>query len=416
MWDRPQVALGVVWALWGLQALWCWYNVNLFLRRTRKQGIRQDDKPLEVYTPPAAVIVPVKGADDRFDEHIAALTGQDYPGYRVLFVVEGEADPAYAQLTRWKASRPTDGVRVDVVVAGLAEGEGQKVHNQLRALEALEPGDEVVVFADADAVPDGKWLGRLVWRLRRPKVAATTGYRWLVPTDGRLASRLGSAMNAQVATLLGPDRRNHAWGGSMAMRRQTLEAADLVGHWRGALSDDYQFTRAARRTKGRLYFQMRCLVASPAAFSWARLFEFGRRQHLITRVYAPGVWLIGLIGTSLYLAGLVTAVAAAVGPWRGWGWGVGALAVVMVADRFRGGRREAVVREIFDASVARRIEPALRLERWATPLVMAVHWLIIVSSAWGRTVRWSGVTYRVRGRQRVQIIARATPEAPVESC
>ncbi|NBC10395.1 MAG: hypothetical protein GVY24_01495, partial [Planctomycetes bacterium] len=271
---------------------------------------------------------------------------------------------------------------------------------------ALEDGDEVVVFADADAVPDGRWLGRMVWPLRKRSIGATTGYRWLVPTDGALASCLASALNAQVSTLLGPDRRNHAWGGSMGVARQTLEEADLVGHWRGALSDDYQFTRAIRGTGRRLYFVMRCLIASPASFTWRRLLEFGRRQYLITRVHAPGIWWIGLVGTSLYLGALGSVVGAAAWQCAGWGWGLVALGLVDVADHLRARRREAVVREVFGRATARRLDGALRLERHATPLVMAVHWLIMVSSAFGRTIRWAGVTYRLRGRQRVAVLGR----------
>ncbi len=416
MFESPGAWLGGLWTLWALQGLWCWYNVNLFLRRTRKQGVRQDDQPRYAYAPPAAVIVPIKGVDERFDEHVAALLGQAYASYRVIFVVESEDDPAYARLTAEKAKRQASGARFDVVVAGVAQGQGQKVHNQLRALETLEAGDAVVVFADADAVPDENWLGRMVWRLGKEDAAATTGYRWLVPTDDRLPSRLASAINAQVATLLGPNRRNHAWGGSMALKRSTMQQVDLVGHWRGAISDDYQFTRAIKATGRRLYFLMRCLVASPASFIWGRLFEFGRRQYLITRVHAPGIWLIGLLGTSLYLAGLVSVVVAMCGHFRGAGWAVVTVLVVMLSDLMRAGRRAAVVREVFDEEVAGQLRGALRLERYATALIMAVHWLIIVSSAMGRTVQWAGVRYRLRGRQSVEIIDRPGEEAPGKSC
>jgi len=123
-------------------------------------------------------------------------------------------------------------------------------------------------------------------------------------------------------------------------------------------------------------------------------------------VYAPYIWWIGLVGTSVYLAGLAAVIGTAAAQCAGWGWGLVGLAVVDVADHFRSGRREAVVREILGEATTKRLDGALRLERYATPLIMAVHWLIIVSSAFGRTIHWAGVTYRLRGRQRVEVVDR----------
>lgn len=409
MWAAPHLALIVLWALWALIALWCWYNVNLFVRRMHKQGVFHDvPDDAEVEQPSAVVIVPIKGVDEGFDEHIQGLMNQRYRGYRLLFVVESEDDPAYAALQPYLRSGGEDGGlrSVRLIVAGRAAQGGQKVHNQLAALRGLEADDQAVVFADADAVPDERWLWRLATFLRRKDVGVTTGYRWFVPTDGSLPSRLLSVLNSSIATLLGPSRRNFAWGGSMAFRRDLLPERFVIENFDGALSDDYQLTRTCREEGKRVYFILRCLVASPTSTTWTRLFEFGRRQYIITRIHAPTIWLIGLASTTVYTAAWLAALAAIMIQAGGWGWALAAMVVVYLADIGRAGRRAAAVREAFDGETAAALCSSLRLDRWATPLVMAVHAMIIWSSALGRTITWAGVKYRMRGRREVEIVKR----------
>ena len=415
MFERPADLLLGWWLVWVGQALWCWYNVNLFLRR----GRRKIERPARPRSPehPAAVIVPLKGADAGLIEHIDRLRHQRYPSYRLIFAVESPDDPAHALVRRViDADGGAAGLTgIDLVVAGLAEDQGQKVHNQQAALATVGQGQSIVVFADADAAPDADWLMHLVRPLYKGEVGVTTGYRWLVPSDDRLASRVASVINAGVATLMGPDRRNFAWGGSMAAKRTTLEQIDLAGHWDGALSDDYQMTRAAARAKLRVYFVVQCLVPSPVSLSWGQLLRWGRRQYLITRVHAPVIWAVGLAATLLYVGGWATAIGAVLaGAWghvAGWGWAIAAAAVVTLADTQRGRLRGRIAAMVLDEKTHARLASARRLDRWATPLVMAAHLLIIVASVWGRMIEWAWVVYRLRGRRRVRVVRRAQTAA-----
>jgi len=407
MWSAPHVILIALWVLWALIALWCWYNVNLFVRRMRKQGVYPDGTA-EAEQPDAVVIVPIKGIDAGLDEHVRGLANQRYRRYRLLFVVESEDDPAYAALQPYlrTGGEGESLTSIRLIVAGRASRGGQKVHNQLAALRALEPNDQAVVFADADAVPDELWLWRLATFLRRNQVGVTTGYRWFVPTDPTMPSRLLSVLNSSIATLLGPSRRNFAWGGSMAFRRDELPEQQVIENFDGALSDDYQLTRTCREQGRRVYFVMRCLVASPVSTTWGKLLEFGRRQYVITRIHAPAIWMVGWLSTTVYTAAWLAALAAIAMQVGGWGWALTAMGVVYLADIGRAGRRASAVREAFDHETAAKLRGAMLLDRWATPLVMAVHAVIIWSSAIGRTITWAGVRYRMRGRREVEIVER----------
>lgn len=406
-WTWPPWWITGLWCVWVFQAAWCAYNLGHALRRVRNQGKRPPDQQIE-HTPPAVIIVPIKGVDAQFDQHVASLLSQDYPAYRVIFVVGSEDDPAWQRLEHaideHEPSQPGC-TAAELRVAGPAEDTGQKVHNLLHALTGVTEADEVVVFADADAVPDSRWLARMTWPMCKRRIGVTTGYRWLVPSDGRLASRIGSVINASVATLAGPDRRNHVWGGSAAIRRGTLEQCRLIDYWRGAISDDYQMTRAVRReTDQRVYFVARCLVGSPVGLDWSGLFSFGRRQYLITRIYAPGVWLIALLGTGLYTAGFISALAGLI---TGHMPALLPIAMVYFFDWVRARTRRVVVGEVFGQTMVNQLRPAFVLERWATPLWMAIHLLIVLSSAWGRRITWAGIVYEMRGRQDVRILNRA---------
>ncbi len=399
-WTVPPIWLCAIWLLWLLQALWAWHNCYKFRRLARMQGMRDDRREI-YYMPPAAVIVPVKGVDERFAEHLEALLHQEYGAYRVILVVESADDPAFAVITRRLAeSSPT---RAELVVAGPAEDCGQKVWNLQAALDRLEEEDEVLVFADADAVPDAQWLERLVWPLHKKSVGVTTGYRWMVPDDTHWASAFASVINGSVATLAGPNRRNHAWGGSMAVLNERFAIMQVEKYWHGALSDDYQMTRAVGRAGYRVYFLPFCLVSSPVQFTWRSLWRFARRQYVITRMHAPWLWLAAAGGTGLYTAACLSAVAALA---LGVGWAAPVIAAVYAMDVMRGRMRGLMVKQVLGEATAARLTQALRLDRYATPLWMALHLVLVLGSAIGRRIEWAGLTYLLRGPQQVQILER----------
>jgi cellulose synthase/poly-beta-1,6-N-acetylglucosamine synthase-like glycosyltransferase len=413
MFDRPATGLAILWTVWLLQAAWCCWNQWAFRSRVRRWNRRVARTDRLLFREPVVVITPIKGAYVDHAGHMNALLHQDYPEYRVLFVVESESDPACASLKPFCASLQTSGgggcVEARVLVAGLASDEGQKVHNLLHALGHLTERDRAVVFADVDAVPDRHWLRHMVDQLLNDDVGVTTGYRWFVPPEAEeanLATRMASVLNSSVATLLGRENRSHAWGGSTAIRRDTLESADVAGHWRGALSDDYQMTRAMTLAGKRIVFLPICLIASPANFTWGSLLEFGRRQHLITRIHSPGIWLIGLAAMWVYTAGWLSAAAALLMGAHSWGWGVAAMIGVSVLDVVRGSQRRKNVVMTLGEDVAEKLRSTFVLDRFATPVWMALHAWIILSSAVGRRIRWAGIRYEMRGRQRVKILGR----------
>jgi len=402
------ILLAVVWTLWVLQAFLSAWRVRKFLGFISRPVRDTFDR----YRPPVAVIVPFKGIDTDLVGGVRGLCEQEYGEYRLLLIVDSKDDPAYPILVRELAHYPHR--KAEVLIAGPAgPDEGQKVHNQLFAIDRLNadavPG-EAWVFADSDAVPHKDWLVRLVGPLCQPDhTGLTTGYRWLIPKEpATIWSHLSSVMNSSAACMLGRDHLNHAWGGSMAIRADIAAKADLRGHLVGALCDDYQFTRAVTKLGLRVYFVPQCLVTSPVDFSLASLVNFAQRQYLLTRVYAPLLFLGSLLVHTLYVTGFVSALGAAI-------WALAdcqhrmpvliaagaALLLNEIFNHLRSTQRSLVVRQAFGEEVAQKLRPTLRFDRWLTCMWMTLHLLLVIRGLLGSTMNWRGIRYRLYAPQRV---------------
>ncbi|MCC7406873.1 MAG: glycosyltransferase [Phycisphaeraceae bacterium] len=404
------VLLLVVWLAWLTQAIVSALQVAWF------GDILSRPWPYKPFHPRAWVIVPFKGLEHDLAGSLTSLLRQDYPDYRVVLVVEAESDPAYPVLTEAIRLHAPD--RAELIVAGLAPPtRSQKLHNQLAALAHVGPqsrDDDVWVFADSDAVPGPHWLDKLVSPLSRTtKYGLSTGYRWLTPPRSApliegIWSDLACVLNSSVACMLGRSALNFAWGGSMAMPVSVARRGGLIERWSTALTDDYPASTLCRSLDLKIAFVPACLVSSPVRFDERSFWNFARRQYLITRVYAPAAYLGALALTGLYTLAFCTAAAVVVGgvvgkvePWLAWSAAAVILAVT-AADITRSHFRRRVVRLAFGDTAMTNFRRAMWLDRWATPLWMALHLAAVLSALSSRTLTWRGRRYRLRGPHAVE--------------
>ena len=190
-------------------------------------------KKISYYAPSGRVLVlsPCKGHDPFLEENLQALLTQDYPDYEVAFVVEDAADPACPVIRRAIAACPQTPTRL--LVAGRAEGCGQKVHNLRVATADLPPEIRHLAFFDSDSRPKPYWVRAAIYKHYRPEIGATTGYRWLIPQKSTVCNHLVSAINCNVMAVLGRDSHHMVWGGSWAIRRETFEQLKIRAAWEG---------------------------------------------------------------------------------------------------------------------------------------------------------------------------------------
>jgi ceramide glucosyltransferase len=363
------------------------------------------------FTPRTAVIIPIKGADQETEGNIGRFLAQRYPRYHMILVVEDENDPAYSMLNDLlvKTKQQTLGPETTkVLVAGASESRGQKVHNLLRGLEAVDPQAEVVVFADADARPGAEWLRSLVAPLGNPTVTVSTGFRWYLPGKS-FVSQLCAAWDTSIATLLGEHGRNFPWGGSMALRVQDFKRLEVAErYWASTVSDDYAVRRAVQDAGGWIRFEPRCLVASHQDSNLREFLRWSTRQMIITRAYAPTLWALGLISHILYGGTFVLGLLLVLNPHVNSAARFGILALlagILILGMAKGGIRSRVAREVFPDE---RLAPTGRDRCYwnLTPLVPWVMLYNLITAGFKRRIEWRGIHYRLRRDGKVEIIRR----------
>jgi cellulose synthase/poly-beta-1,6-N-acetylglucosamine synthase-like glycosyltransferase len=395
------LVLGALLALQSIVALRDGYRFLRFVRKARRE-------PPGNYSPYAALIIPCKGVDPHFEENLRAFLSQDYPKYEVIFAVASRNDPAHEYFEALVQQSRGGEPKTALVVAGYADNRGEKVNNLLRGLSEVDPAAEVLVFADADARPARDWLRSLVTPLADSKVLVSTGFRWYLPGES-FVSQLRAAWDTSIATLLGDHDHNFAWGGSMAIRAadfRRLEVGDR--YWANTVSDDYALTRAVRDARGWIRFEPHCLVASREDSSFGEFLRWSNRQIIITRVYAPHLWRLGLAAHLLYcgtfLLGVVILVNSGIaGPAR---VGIGALlGTILILGMTKARLRSIVAREMFP-------EEARTLARFGSrywqlaPLVPWVMLLNFLVAGFVRRIEWRGTYYELRSMHEVRVLRR----------
>lgn len=359
---------------------------------------RELSRPLPDYTPRASVIVPCRGLDEGLKENVAALFTQDYPSYELLFVSDREDDAALLLVEEVRRELRHE-VAVRTLVAGRAKESGQKVHNLLAAVREADAASEVFVFVDTDARPHKSWLRALVAPLASEEVGASTGYRWFVPVEGNLASRLRAVWNSSIASALGAAKeRNFCWGGSTAIRRERFETLRMTDAWRGALSDDFAMTRRLSAAQFPIHFAPACLVASLEDCTFAELLEFTTRQMKITRVYAPHLWkavlVSGLLFVPTFFGGTALVITrAALG--MTYAGPLFLIIVIYVLGIWKAYLRLRAVRLVL-AEHERFLRRDSFAQLFLWPLAAVIFLYNALAAAFSRSIIWRGITYHLR--------------------
>lgn len=368
----PDVLLGLS-VLVFLQGL---YSLSEGVRSRR--FFREYRRPPVATWPRVLVVCPCRGVDDGFEGNIRSILNQDYPTFAVRFVVDSTSDAAFEVLRQCGAT--------DIVIAGVASGRGQKVHNLIRAVETPHES-EILAFCDADARFPKSWLRELVAPLCGDSpLGATTGYRWYVPDPVRFATLLRSCWNATVLSLLGPHHRNFAWGGSMAIRREVFDRIGVRSRWDAALSDDFALTDAVERAGMNIAFVPTCLVPSSGDLRFGGLLEFTTRQMVITRVYRPRLWKLAFASQTAFNVAFFSLIAvilftgsfAAASLWTG----IFVLAALKAYTRLQ---------TIRGSSIGPM--PHGWFYVLSPPLVALLQQYNLIRSAWTREVTWRGIAY-----------------------
>ena len=371
--------------------LWCWLIAvaaavvalgSLAGERRRAVYVRARLAARADAPPPAAVIVPVKGPDCGLRENLAALAALDYPSYELIVAAQCAADIPPGVLPR----------RAKVVLAhGGNPQASEKARNLAAAVKAARQSTAVFAFADSDVCVTAGWLRALVAPLDETGIGASTGYRWFMPGRPGLWSLLRAVWDGTTLGVLGPGDNPFAWGGSMAIRKETFFAAGVFESWKTAVSDDYALSDAVHRAGLRIAFAPGALAPCPEPTTARGFFTWSRRQLLLTRAYRPRLWRAALAAHALYCAGMAAGL-------TGWAHG-SAVAGVLLATQLLPGMAKGFGRLRLARAALPGYTAWFRRWGWAHVLLVPIAtwlWLaVLLASARGDSIEWRGSAYRL---------------------
>jgi len=197
---------------------------------------------------PISVLKPLCGAEPRLYENLAGLCRQDHPNYQLVFGVCAHDDPAIDVVNRLRAVFPERDI--SLVVDSRTHGRNPKVSNLINLFRAAR--HDHLVIADSDIAVPPDYLRRLAGPLGDPHVGVVTCLYRGRPVDG-IWSRLGAAFinewfapSVRVAHAGGS--RSFAFGATIALRRDTLNAIGGFRALANRLADDYWLGELTRQS------------------------------------------------------------------------------------------------------------------------------------------------------------------------
>jgi cellulose synthase/poly-beta-1,6-N-acetylglucosamine synthase-like glycosyltransferase len=192
--------------------------------------------------------------------------------------------------------------------------------------------------------------------------------------------------------MLGNHERNFAWGGSMAMRKETFDQIGVLEAWKGAVSDDYAVTKSAERAGAKIVFVPECLAMSYGTCSFAELLEFTTRQIIITRVYHPRLWRLAFVAQTIFVAAFIIVPLRSPLLW---------VAIYALAAAKAWVRLRAVQSVIQD--------PALSRFGWfyilSSPVVAGLQLYNLIRSALGTDIVWREIRYKLISPHETRVVS-----------
>jgi cellulose synthase/poly-beta-1,6-N-acetylglucosamine synthase-like glycosyltransferase len=387
--------------------------------------------------PRVAVLLCLRGADPNLADGLRRLMHQHYSSYEIFIAIDSDTDPAWDVVRRIVSPNHEQAARTTVPEDDSSKPNACQVHastladrlqtcslkcsSLVQLLDQIDDSFEVVVLADSDLKSHSTWLRELVAPLADPRVGATFGNRWFLPTLGSMGSLVRQLCNGiGIVTMhLG----QIPWGGSLAVRASMFKHSGLGDTLSRTIVDDGPIRAALRKQHLKLRFVPSLMMANREDCDLRFAHSFLTRQLKWTQTYMNECWpamlvyTIGLLGT--YLAALVMTV------------------VCLLRGFFDEAFWFATGAAIYSANVmtlwllldfaARRIiraqgEPAtsiVGIQLIKIPLAMLISVVIHMSAMFRATflrrVVWRGVTYEVHGPENVRLIndelAQAGPEA-----
>ena len=323
-------------------------------------------------SPPVTILKPLCGDDGQLYENLAAFCRQEYPTFEILFGVRDHDDAAVGVVERLIHEFP--GVELKLVVDDRTVGTNLKVSNLANLVRHAT--HDTLIIADADMRVRADYIATVAGAVEDRDIGLVTClYRGVA--GARLSSRLGAMFinewlvpSALVGTWI--EELRHAFGATIACRRDTLQAIGGFEAVASHLADDYMLGRLVHRLGLRVVlvpYLVDNMIADTRLsdlvvheLRWARTFRTLRPLSYFCSLFTFGIpvslaWLAVSLGSPLASAAVLAHIALRCGG-----------------------------RMVLSQAVGREVRGR---DAWLVPIRDVLSFVIGVASFLGRTVRWN---------------------------
>ena len=364
----------------------------------------------------------------RYSECLTGLLKQRHPNFELHLVVDSDDDPV---IPIAKSALQTLDVDVDIhwhTVIDHSKNCSLKCSALVTAVMSLgaqKSRPDIVAFVDADALVDPDWLNRLVDPLLNTSdanlsvgeldptavetdtaVGATTGNRWFEPIDSNLGSHFRAAWNA--AALPQMQIYQVAWGGSLAMKFETIQKCNLLDRWSQAFCEDTMLADILRDHGLRVQRVPELIVVNQESTTLLPALNWISRQLLTVRLHHrawPLILLHALMSGFCFFAPLALAattsianqplaIQAALAWFAQLCFNIGMLAFI----------RELNVNAIKTLTLKPAITKGILSRILAAVALQAIYPFLAISVAFRRQVSWRGIDYRIEGNDKIKML------------
>lgn len=371
--------------------------------------LRRWQRPLldDDHCPKALVILCLRGGDPFLSKCIAELLRQDYPDYQICFVVDRIDDPAMAILQASIVDVSADRFRVELLEQPLRSC-SLKCSSLVQSLRSMPASTKFIAQIDADTIPHQSWLRELATGLAPESVGAATGNRWYMPEHRSSGALVRHIWNA--AAVVQMYWYSIAWGGTLAIKVDSIQRAGLVERWQNAFCEDTMLKHQLGVIGQRVAFVPSLIMINREDCSLSGFNHWVKRQLMTARLYHPS-WL-AVMGHGVSSALLLL-----------WGWG-SSLALLLVGDwTWACCVAAAMIAFQFclmsmlpwmERSVAAIVASRGQSTDWnkdfgwleyfgAVWKTQAVYTWALIASQFLRRVEWRGIQYNINGPWQVEM-------------
>ena len=335
--------------------------------------------------PPVTILKPLRGNDGELYENLRSFCLQDYRSFEIVFGVRDLHDPAVPVVERLRHEFP--GLELKLVADSRTIGTNLKVSNLANLVRHAK--HDTLIVADSDMRVGPGYVRAVVGPLEDHRVGLVTCLYRGVASYG-VASQLGAMFINEwflPAALVGthPERLRHAFGATIACRRDTLGSIGGFEAVADQLADDYMLGWLVSGRGLRVVLVPYVVENLVTERTLLTLFLHELRWARTFRTLRPVAYFCSLFTYGIPLSILWLAASRGSRP-------------ACIALALHVGLR-VVGRLVLYRSLG---QPPPWSDTWLVPLRDVVSFVVRILSFLGRTVRWDDEQFRVRRDGRLE--------------